>query len=212
MPSLANALATFEQRVEESEQVVSSVEALWQTAPLHSNIRRQVAGPQLSALYEMAYLSLFGHWENFIEECLIRMLVGQGSPSYRPVVARGPRARTLADARNRVLDGRRFQLWYDPVKSANRVGGHVGGSPLQNVLLTSQGQIEHYAAVRHAIAHRSADAQTMFTAASMALAGVAHTSPGEFLRSQNHTDSLNPVRWIRVISTDLRRLAVASTS
>lgn len=212
MASLSNALATFNKRVDESEQVVSSVEALWQTAPLRSDIRRHVGGAQMSALYEMAYLSLFGHWENFIEECLARMLVGQGSNAYTPALTSPPKAKTLAEARVRILNGQRFLLWYDPARSATRVGQHVVGSPLESVLLSAQTKIEHYAAVRHAIAHTSADAQASFKASSVALSGVAHRSPGTLLRSQDHSDPLNPLRWVRHISTDLRRFATSATT
>ncbi len=69
-----------------SEQIVSSVEALWQTAPAGSHIRRQINESQLAALYEMAFISLFGYWENFIEDCTVRMLAGQGTSSYSPSI------------------------------------------------------------------------------------------------------------------------------
>lgn len=212
MPDLTNARATFDRRVSEAETVVSNVEALWQTAPRGSDVRRQISETELNALYEMSYLSIFGHWENFIEECTTRMLVGQGCPSYAPVLAAPPRAATLREARLRVLNGRAFQLWHDPVRSADRIAGHVTGSPIETMLRTEQTQLERFASVRHAIAHRSDDALTSFRQASTALSGVAHGTPGSLLRTQDHSDPLNPVRWIRKISTSLRTLAAAATT
>jgi hypothetical protein len=212
MPALHNACSTFAKRVDEGEKVVSSVEALWQTAPMRSAIRRQIGDAQLCALYEMAYLLIFGHRENFIEECVMRMLVGQGSQSYTPVIATPPKAVSLGAARKRVLGGRPFVLWHDAGRSAIRVADHVSGSPLEALLLGEQTALERYAAIRHAIAHQSDDARRAFQAASTSLTGVAHPTPGSLLRTQDHSDPLNPVRWIRNITSELRRFAVAVTS
>ncbi len=212
MANLHTALATFDRRVTESERVVSGVEALWQTAPLRSDIRRRVGSDQMAALYEMAYLSLFGYWENFIEECLERMLVGQGSASYQPTLITPPRSQTLAAAHVRVLNGRSFQLWHDPGRAADRIASHISASPLETTLRSRQSELEGYSAVRHAIAHRSTDAKSKFEAATSSLCGVQFGSPGEFLRSQDHSDSLNPVRWIRKISAALRSTAAQSVS
>lgn len=212
MPDLRNAHQLFEKKVTESEQIVSSVEALWQTAPAASHVRRQINEGQLAALYEMAYLSLFGHWENFIEDCTVRMLAGQGSPSYSPSIVVSPRARTLIESRARVLGGRAFLLWYDPGKSADRIARHVAASPLEAVLRAASADIENMAAIRHAIAHQSEDALMSFRAASLSMVGVEHTKPGELLRSQDHSDPLNPTRWLRRLTTDLRTYALAATS
>lgn len=211
MADLLLARQLFEKRVTESEQIVSSVEALWQTAPLGSQVRRQINEVQLAALYEMAYLSLFGHWENFIENCLVRMLAGQGCSAYTPSVVVPPKAPSLVASRARVLGGRSFMLWYDPIKSAERVATHVAGSPLEAVLRSSSTHIQNMAAVRHAIAHQSKDALASFRIASLSMTGVSHNKPGDLLRSQDHSDPLNPTRWLRKFTTDLRQLAVAST-
>jgi len=212
MADLRNARRLFEKKVTESEQIVSSVEALWQTAPAGSHVRRQIHEGQLAALYEMAYLSLFGHWENFIEDCTVRMLAGQGSPMYSPSIVLSPRARTLIEARARVLGGRHFLLWYDPSKSADRIASHVSSSPLEAVLRSSSDDIGRMASIRHAIAHQSEDALASFRAASVSMVGVEHQKPGELLRSQDHSDPLNPTRWLRKLTTDLRSFALAATS
>jgi len=211
MADLGNARRLFDRRVSESERTVSSVEALWQTAPRESIVRRQINEDQLAALYEMAYLSVFGHWENFIEDCLVRMLAGQRCAGYVPVIISPPRSASLRDSRLRVLDGRRFRLWYDPTKSADVIATHVTGSPLETVLRTSSTNIGEMASVRHAIAHRSDDAMSSFRASSLTMTGVGHGRPGQLLRAQDHTDPLNPVRWIRKFTTELRELAVLST-
>jgi hypothetical protein len=212
MANLNNALTLFEGKVAESERIVSSVEALWQTAPIGSQIRQQINEGQLSALYEMAYLSLFGHWENFLEDCTIRMLAGQGSPSYTPVAVALPKLRTLTAARVRLFGTSRFLLWHDPLRSANRVAVHVSGSPVEAMLRTSNARLQSMAAVRHAIAHQSEDALVSFKVASRSMVGVEHRSPGEFLRAQDHSDPLNPTRWLRKLTDDMRVLANLAAS
>lgn len=212
MPDLATASALFYRRILEAETVVSNVEALWQTAPRGSDVRRQISEAELNALYEMSYLSIFGHWENFIEECGVRMLAGQGSSSYAPVPVGPGGIKTLRAARSKLLNGRRYLLWHDPVTSANRIARLVVGSPIEMVLRTESVQLEQFAAVRHAIAHRSDDSVQAFRSASVMLAGVAHRSPGSLLRTQDHSDPLNPVRWIRKISTSMKTYAASATA
>jgi hypothetical protein len=212
MPDLSNSLAEFERQVLIAEGVVANVEALWQTAPPRSDVRRQIGEAQLGALYEMAYLSIFGHWENFVEGCLVRMIAGQGSGTYSPQLVAPPKARTLTAARQRVLGNSRYLLWYDPQTCVTRITLHVTGSPLETAIVTAQTSLEHYAAVRHAIAHRTRDSLQRFATVATSLSGVSAKAPGDFLRRQDHTDPLNPVRWIRRISTDLRSIAIASTS
>jgi|TARA_R110002020_G_scaffold5703_2_gene23442 hypothetical protein len=212
MADLVNARELFEKKVAESEQIVASVEALWQTAPIGSDVRKQITESQLAALYEMAFLALFGHWENFIEECMVRMLSGQGCTNYTPVFVAAPRSPTLTAARLRLLNGRPFLLWYDPVKSADKIAAHVSGSPLETVLRGSAMHIQNMAAVRHAIAHQSQDALASFKAVSLVMVGVEHAGPGALLRSQDHSDPLNPTRWLRRLTTDLRGLARSATS
>lgn len=212
MANLENSLLKFTSKVEESENIVASVEALWQTAPLKSQVRAQINEGQLDALYEMAYLSLFGHWENFVEDCTVRMLAGQGSRTYSPVINGASRARTLTEARARVLGNRPYLLWYDPTKSADRVKRHVTNSPLEAVLRAESSAIEEMAAIRHAIAHQSQDAFVKFKTASLSIVGIEHGKPGELLRSQDHTDPLNPTRWLRRFTDDLRGFALQSTT
>ncbi len=211
MADLGNALTAFAQRIDKAEKVVSNVEALWQTAPRRSDVRRQIGDAELCALYEMAYLSIFGHWENFLEDCLTRMLAGQGCASYSPVLVDPPKSRSLRKARSRLLNKQRFLLWHDPQVSLKRVALHVTGSPLEAALDGAKTTLARYAAIRHAIAHRSDDTRNEFLSAATGLTGVAHTSPGALLRAQDHSDPLNPVRWIRNISADLRQQAAVAT-
>jgi hypothetical protein len=103
-------------------------------------------------------------------------------------------------------------LWYDPIKSADIIGGHVSGSPLETVLRSAESSINQMAAVRHAIAHQSDDALTSFRTASVSMTGISYDKPGKLLRAQDHSDPLNPVRWLRKLTTELRQFAVNSTS
>ncbi len=207
MPSLTNSQSEFDRQVSRGEAIVANVEALWQTAPRGSDVRRQIGSNELSALYEMAFLTIFGHWENFVEDCVVRMAAGQGTVSYTPNLVTPPRAPSLKAARQQVLGGRPYLLWYDPVRCIARVQAQVTGSPLENALSANQGSLQHYAAIRHAVAHRTTDSLQAFQTAALALTGVAHSSPGELLRTQDHSDPLNPVRWLRKISSDFRKVA-----
>lgn len=213
MANLANAWQLLESRVARAETIVANVETLWQLAPPNSDVRKQIGDSELAALYEMSFLTTFGYWENFIEECLVRMLAGQGSGTYDPpVLVSPPRSTTLDHARTRLLDGRPYLLWHDVAKCISKTQAFVVNSPLENALLAAETDLGHFAAVRHAIAHRSKQTTDNFRKASTAISGVAHTSPGELLRALDHSDALNPVRWIRVISNRIREVALAATS
>jgi hypothetical protein len=210
MASLINARDEFHKRIDQSEEIVSNVEALWQIAPRGSDIRRNIGEPQLSALYEMAYLSIFCYWENFIEECLVRMMTGQKSPTFTPTFVTG-RLPSLNAARTALFNRNQYLLWYNPATSADRIAQHVMSSPLEQVLRTNGVKIRDYAAIRHAVAHKSDDAIAGFRTSSLNLTGVAYSSPGALLRNQDIADVLNPVRRIRVISSELRRFASDAT-
>lgn len=212
MPDLTNSRIEFERQVTTAEGIVGNVEALWQLAPNGSDVRRQIGDAELAALYEMAFLTIFGHWENFIENCLVRMLAGQGTASYTVALINPPRAASLRAARSALLNGRDYMLWHNPATCIQRISSAVTGSPLETTLVARQQQIEFYAAIRHGIAHRSVDALDKYLTAATALCGVAHSRPGDLLRAQCHDDPLNPVRWIRKISSELRQLALAATS
>jgi hypothetical protein len=160
----------------------------------------------------MSYLAIFGHWENFIEDCIVRMLAGYRSGTYRPVLVNPPAEKSLTAARARLLGGAPYALWHDPVKSLNRVVRLVVGSPLERQLTANRAVLETYATIRHSVAHQSQDSRSNFTAASLSLTGTSFSSPGRLLRAQNHSDPLNPVRWIRVVSSDLLRTAYDATA
>ncbi|GAA2250088.1 hypothetical protein N1031_19875 [Herbiconiux moechotypicola] len=175
-------------------------------------MRQQITEGQLGALYEMDFLTVFGHWENFIEDCTVRMLAGQGCPSYVPTIAAPPKSPSLTAARTRLLNGRRFLLWYDPKVAADRIAGHVTGSPLELALRGAETGIGQMAGVRHAIAHQPQDALASFSTVSAEMVGVVHSSPGDLLRSLDHSDPLNPRRWLRRLTSDLRILGIQATA
>ena len=76
--------AGFEQSVQSTLQVVAATETLWLSAPPAGAIRQQLKTPQLEAIYESAFLRVFGHWEGFLEEVVVRWMANQKSPSYSP--------------------------------------------------------------------------------------------------------------------------------
>lgn len=214
MADLTTARVQLDKLITRTETIVGNVETLWQFAPLQSDVRKQIGEAELSALYEMSFLTTFGYWENFIEDCVVRMIAGQGCGTYpTPVLAQGQaKAPTLTAARVRLLGNRPFLLWHSPTKCVTQLTSHVVGSPLEAVITANQTDLEYYAAVRHAVAHRSTQTADNFAAASVALTGVGHSTPGLLLRSLDHTDPMNPIRRIRQISNALRAIALAATS
>jgi hypothetical protein len=201
MPNLGRAFAG---QVALSLQITASTEALWLTAPPASDVRRRLKVPQLEALYEAAFLRIFTSWENYLEAVVVRFLSGYETKTHSPrAVAGTTLERTLAAAQTRLYDGRDYLLWHNPKSSADRCAKHLVKCPVEITLRANQAKIEHYAAVRHRIAHASADAKRAFDDAVLAISGGAITAtPGRFLRTPDISDPLNQSKWIRVIADD----------
>lgn len=202
----------FDKFVNECDFTLSwlgATEALWQSAPPATQVRKQLKSQQLEALYESAYLRLFASWENFLEDCCARMMARAATPGYMPVAAHGATLySSLEQARAGLLNGRRFLLWHNPVTVADRVAGYLDGSPIESEIRANRPRLEHLAAVRHGIAHSSEDAKASFELAATAITGSVHRGrPGKLLRAADPSDPLNPRRWVVVFREDLVGLA-----
>lgn len=209
---MQHAAKRFHRCIADAERLVANVEILWQTAPKGTQVRRNLGPRELQSLYELAYLSIFGDWEVFLEDSLSRMLAGRGTASWSVALVQGRPARSIRRARLQLLGTRQYLLWHDVDRVIRRVRAHVSASPLEHVLSANRLQLQFFAQVRHAIAHRSDHATTQFKAGALSRCGLAYASPGEFLRSQDHTDPLNPVRRLRSISNELAGIAQQAAS
>jgi hypothetical protein len=207
MPALA---ASYDQHVQGTLQIVGSTEALWLTAPPASAIKRQLKVDRLEALYEAGFLRIFAAWENYLEEVLVHLLAGYRTPGYIPVAVPGSVLLTTLQSARAVLYGNhRFLLWHDPQIVSQRARTHLTGSPVEVEVAGQQARLEAIAAIRHRIAHSSRDSQSRFQAAALTITGAAPaSSPGRMLRAANIADPLNPTKWIRVLSLELRDLAI----
>lgn len=217
MPAdLSIPLRSFEQRATTTLAIAARTETLWLTAPPTSAVRRQLTVEQLEALYESTYLRLFTHWEAFLEACAIRLMSRSFTPSYRPVAASGralfasqssAMAALLAEGRP-AGKPRDYLLWHNPMGVADRVSKWLSASPIESVCKGRQSDLERAAAVRHHIAHGSADSGTKFRAAATQMAGSDFGGrPGRFLRADDISDPLNSPRWISRLSDTLLECA-----
>lgn len=211
MPDLADRFAAS---VEEALEIVASTEVLWLTAPPASAVRQHLRVDRLQALYESIFLRVFSTWENFLEEVSARYLAGYSCDIYTPIASSGSTlARTIVEARGRLYGGRRFLLWHDPIRVADRTANHLDQSPVEVVCRGEQILLEDLASIRHHIAHAgSRDSLNQFRTSAQRLTGNDYRGQaGRLLRSPDFADPLNQPKWIRVFADrfiDLARRVV----
>ena len=207
MPSLAD---DFVKSSSASLQLAGSTETLWLTAPKTSQVKKTLGQGSLEALYESAYLRVFGAWENFLEEVVIRLMAGRQTPSYKPTAAPGKRMHnTVSGARVALYNGSNYLLWHDPGRAIKRAQMHLTGSPVETVLQGAQTRLGHFAAIRHRVAHSSDDAQQKYLVAALAVTGQSFGGgPGQLLRGHDISDPLNMKSWIHVLTVEMQGLAL----
>lgn len=185
--------------------LVAALEAL-RIAPSGANA---ISLRDLEFAYEAAYLRIFITWEDFLEEVLLRFLCGQahsGGPEKLRVAA--TYFGKIEDARKALLGGYDYLLWYDPTKAASRAGKFLAVSRYENVLLSAKSQLEHFAIIRHRIAHAQHHARIQFDNTTMLLAGKRYRAsrPGRFLRDKVLVSGV-PHRRLYDIADTLTKLA-----
>ncbi len=179
--------------------LASATEALWLSAPPASTIRRQLKATQLEALYEATFLRQFTIYEAFLEELLVHLLARYPTTAYIPIAATGRRLETtLVAARAAIHGGQDYLLWHNPVKVRARVSRFLSASMLEARLLQHEQALQDLAAIRHHIAHGSADSKAKYAAAATRMTGVRTPGTvGHLLRANDVSDPLNPTKWIR---------------
>jgi len=172
-------------------------------------VKRELHFSRLEYLYEVAYLQVFIRWEIFLEASFLRYICGQVSRLAAPVMQPGlTEYATIAGARVAVMAGHDYLLWHNPSKVVARVCRFLKESPHEIVILSNKARLEHFANIRHRVAHGEEDARQKFDAATIALAGGRYrgSRPGRFLRDWNQ-NTTPPARWLDVLSSELKNLA-----
>lgn len=177
--------------------------------PIGSAAWRGLHIPRLELLYELAYLRVFVEWELFLEQTLVRLMCGYGSSSGLPVLKSGATfVKTIATAEAALLGNRQYLLWHDPLKTVARANTRFSSSSFQTVVASSTSRLQHFAAVRHRIAHGQDDARVNFDTATMQLNARRYpgSRAGRFLRDWD-TSTAPQVRWLESIGDELCNLA-----
>lgn len=195
---------------EQSLTIASATETLWLTAPPRSAVRKQLRQPQLEALYEATFLRVFSIYEAFIEDALAHYMSNYGTADYAPIPSAPQRLhRTVSSAVTALYDGRPYLLWHNAEASIARAKKHLENSPIEVALTGNKSQLDHYARIRHHIAHNSRDSRNKFLTAATSLTGNDHGGvPGKLLRAADISDPLNQPKWIRVIVDDMASTAL----
>ena len=207
MKVLPNIGAKCVARVNEILSIAATTEGLWLAAPPASEVKKNLKVAQLEALYEATYLRIFATFESFVEDALSHYMAGYATPHYSPHPApnKGLHA-TIASARAELYHGKRYLLWHDMSRDVKRAQDHLSGCPVETAITANLTRLESYAAVRHHIAHNSADSRRQFESAALSLTGSAHDGkPGKMLRSEDISDPLNTPKRIRLVVDDLAR-------
>lgn len=170
-----------------------------------AQVKRDFSIYRIELIYELAYLRIFLFWEQFLEESLVRYLCGYENAHGRELLTSGVYDRRIEDARNRIRRGRSFLLWHNPQEVVNRARGYIASGTHETVINSNLIDLQHFANIRHRIAHLQEDARRKFDTASMRLCGKRFhgARPGKLLRHK-----FSPtVRWVEKIGGDLLNLA-----
>lgn len=163
---------------------------------------------RLEALYELAYMRLFVHWELFLEASVHRYMCGYASLHGQAMMCGGAYYPTLQSAELAFLSGQQYFLWHNPVRVVNRCKLHITAGRHELVINSNRARLEWFGAIRHRIAHGNADARSKFDSATMNIAGRRYrgSRPGRFLRDWA-PGAVLPTRWLKSIADELHSLA-----
>jgi hypothetical protein len=202
MPNLAQDFATSAIGAMDFARGIESARARLAVA----EARRYLPLAQLELAYELAFLRMFTAWEDFIEQSLLRYMCGYAARHGQEQPVGGRYCSTLSAAKAALYGNQQYLLGHNPGKIIARVAQHLRQSRHEIVIASIHGRMEHFAAIRHRIAH--AQASTDFDTATMALAGKRYrgSRPGRFLRDwAPHAPA--PSRWIDMIAVEFKGLA-----
>lgn len=177
-----------------------------------AQVRAEMNVPRLEYLYEIAFLRVFLAWETFLEESFLRYMCGfscrSGQPQRIAAGTAGKYSTSLAQARAALHGHQHYLLWHSPGKVIARSKSFFASGAHEVVISSNQARIEHFACIRHRVAHAQQDARQKFDAATMNLVGRRYSGSrvGRFLREADPSHAL-PTRWLASIAAELVSLA-----
>jgi hypothetical protein len=195
-------------RVSDATAVARAGEVLRSSLSTEPLIRHQLYPARLETLYEIALLRIFVEWEVMLENTFIRYLCGYRSRFGQFAPVNGPYQPTVASAERVVYGTNAYLLWHNPVKIVARSKRFLVTAPHEMVIASNSARLAYVAAIRHRVAHGSADAKRQFDFATTQLAGRRYrgSRPGRFLRDWD--SSAAPVkRWLDSIGDEICNLA-----
>lgn len=201
--------ASLRSQVDAAVAIARAGETARLALPVGSPAWRELHVPRLELLYELAFLRVFVEWEIFLEQTLIRLMCGYVAKSAPTVLKAGAvYAKSIAAAQTALLGKRHYLLWHDPSKVVARAAGRFTTSSFQAVIASNTSRLEHFAAVRHRVAHGQADARANFDVATMQLNARRYRGAraGQFLRDWD-TAASPQIRWLESIANELCSLA-----
>ena len=207
MPPLS---AGFRSEIEAALALAAAAELAMTGSPSRSALRKEWHVSRVEMLYELAYLRLFIEWEAFLEQTFYRYMCGYKSSCHNPTPTTnlGSFCASVRKAEAIILNGRSYVLWHSPKVITDRAKRWLSTCPHEVTIASYQADLEHYAAVRHRIAHGQDDAKVKFDSATMALVGRRYRGarPGRFLRDWD-SSVVPQVRWLESLGKALSNLA-----
>lgn len=206
LPRLAD---DFERELNQATGLTTQIETARVVLLGFRDARAEISLTAIELTYELAYLRTFMAWEYFLEGTFYRLLCGytrlgsqerpKGGAAFSP---------TIAAAAATVMAGRDYVLWHDVAKVIRRADTHLDPGNFRLVLASASGRLNHFAAVRHRIAHIQEHGQREFDKTTTALTGRRYRAsrPGRFLRDWVPA-AVPPKRWLHAISEELLGLA-----
>ena len=209
MPRRLPPLATsFDEEVSRAEELVRRLEAARVALIKSPDAQNLLNVANLELFYEYAFLRVFLAWEYFLQETFVRFLCGYQHSSGQETIRGGGYYRNLPDAENAVLNGRDYVLWHNPNAVVRRAQRFFATGQHEQVLSSNLMRLEHFAAVRHRIAHSQRHARDQFDVTTMALCAKRYrgSRPGRFLRENNPMTN-PPTKWLSIIAQELSGMA-----
>ncbi|MCW5713613.1 MAG: hypothetical protein KIT43_03745 [Bauldia sp.] len=204
IPQLASA---FARQAASASSLIGRLETA-STIVGRSNRQARIGPPSLESIYEYAFLRVFIAWEVLLEQTFVRLMCGYaGLSGQAPLRPGRTYMKSIAAAEVVILGTKDYVLWHNVDTVTRRSNGYFVNSNFEQVLKSSHSRLEHFAALRHRIAHAQSHAEQQFDAATMALAGRRYRGarPGRFLRDWTRTSP--PERWFNKIIDEMVGLA-----
>jgi hypothetical protein len=173
---------------------------------------------RIEYLYELAFIRIFIEWEVFLEETVLRCLVGvptkRGKPTLKATkwLPSGKKFyKTLEDAKGAIFTDKYkagYILWGNVDTALTVLGIHFNSIRHAQVLTASKRRLRHFCTVRNRIAHGTSNQKLKFNDATRALARKEYkgAKPGRFLRDW-HKRTSGEIRWVHSIAKFLKSLA-----